>query len=69
MIPSQSGPQGQALSNRKQGIIAVFAIAAIALHLVLRFGWRTSSEVLNLKVHDLPLLATLVFSNGRRWKH
>jgi heavy metal translocating P-type ATPase len=53
-------PQGKAFSNRKQGIIAVFAIAAIAIHLVLRFGLRTSSEILNLKVHDLPLLATLV---------
>jgi heavy metal translocating P-type ATPase len=61
MLPSQTGRQDKGFSNRKQGTIAVFAIAAILLYFALRFGLGTSSEILNLKLHDLPLLATLVF--------
>jgi heavy metal translocating P-type ATPase len=57
---SQPGPAG-ALASRKQGIIAAFAIAAIALHLVLRFGLRISGDFYVFSVYDLPLLFALAF--------
>jgi heavy metal translocating P-type ATPase len=57
---SQPGP-ASSLARRKQGVIAAFAIGAIALHLGLRFGLRASGEFLSFKIQDLPLLAALVF--------
>ena len=55
-------PRGQfwesmdAVSRRKTSIIAVFSVAAIILHLILRFGFRTSPVAF-----QIPLLAVLVF--------
>lgn len=43
------------LWHRKSTIIAVLSIVAIALHLVLRFGFRTAPEL-----YQLPLLVTLI---------
>jgi heavy metal translocating P-type ATPase len=43
------------LWKRKTTIIAVFSIAGIILHLVLRFGWHAGPEA-----YDAPLLATLI---------
>jgi heavy metal translocating P-type ATPase len=60
---SQPGPAG-ALASRKQGIIAVFAIAAIALHLGLRFGLRISGDFYFVRIYDLPLIAALVFGGA-----
>jgi heavy metal translocating P-type ATPase len=48
-------------SSRQQGIVVGFSLAAIALHLVLRFGAKTGAEIAGLPLHDLPLLATLAF--------
>lgn len=48
-------------SSRKQAIIAVFTLAAIGLHLLLRFGIRPTGEMLSLPVSELPLVACLVF--------
>ena len=48
-------------SSRKQAIITVFTLAAVGLHLLLRFGIRPAGEVLGLPVSELPLVATLVF--------
>src|SRR5499427_9597969 len=43
-----------AVSRRKTSVIAVFAAAAILVHLILRFALRTSAGV-----YQIPLLATL----------
>ncbi len=51
-------PSSNQLSNwwsRKSLVIAAFAIAAIILHLVLRFGFQTTAVI-----SDSPLLLTLV---------
>ena len=43
-----------AVWRRKTSVIAVFAAAAILVHLILRFAWHTSPVV-----YQIPLLATL----------
>ncbi len=45
-----------AVWRRRTTLIAAFAIAAILLHLILRFGWHQSPEIA-----QIPLLATFVF--------
>ena len=45
-----------AVWRRKTSVIAVFSVAAIILHLILRFGFRTSPGAF-----QIPLLAVLVF--------
>src|ERR1700730_13024091 len=45
-----------AVWRRKTSVIAVFSVAAIILHLILRFGFRTSPGPF-----QIPLLAVLVF--------
>jgi heavy metal translocating P-type ATPase len=47
--------------SRKQVVIAGFTLAAIGLHLVLRFAVRSTTELYGLPVHQFPLLAALVF--------
>jgi len=51
--PRQGSASG--LWNRKTTVVAAFSIAAILLHLVLRFGFHTSTGT-----YEIPLLATLV---------
>jgi heavy metal translocating P-type ATPase len=46
---------------RAQGIIAGFTAAAIGLHFVWRFGVDSATEFRGLPLHQLPLLAALVF--------
>ncbi|MFN0151462.1 MAG: heavy metal translocating P-type ATPase [bacterium] len=46
--------------SHKQGLIAVFTLVAIALHLVLRYAVHASELVRGVPLHDLPLLAALV---------
>jgi len=48
-------------SSRRQGAVVGFSLAAISLHLVLRFGTKTEAEIAGLPLRDLPLLATLAF--------
>jgi heavy metal translocating P-type ATPase len=48
----------------KQTLIAGFTIAAIVLHLVLRYGVGLSTAVYGLPLHQLPLVAALVFGGG-----
>ena len=45
-----------AVWRRKTSVIALFSVAAIILHLILRFGFRTSPGAF-----QIPLLAVLVF--------
>jgi heavy metal translocating P-type ATPase len=47
--------------SHKQGIIAIFTIVAIALHLVMRFAAHADALVAGVPTHDLPLIASLVF--------
>jgi heavy metal translocating P-type ATPase len=44
------------LHRRRTSIIALFATAAILVHLVLRFAWRMPPGI-----YQIPLLATLIF--------
>src|SRR6266852_2905049 len=48
----------------KQTLIAGFTIAAIVLHLVLRYGVGLSSAVYGIPLHQLPLIAALLFGGG-----
>lgn len=58
--PRQSDLSKSILSH-KQGVIAVFTFAAILIHLVLRFGLQTTTEIYGLPLSELPLIASLVF--------
>src|SRR4051794_19930623 len=58
---SESRPIG---ASRKQGIIAVLTLAAIALHLLLRLGVHTSVEIRGLPLDLLPLVLCLVCGGG-----
>jgi heavy metal translocating P-type ATPase len=52
---------GATPSGRAQSIIAAMAVAAIGLHLLLRFGFRVQGQVFGLPIDELPLVATLAF--------
>jgi heavy metal translocating P-type ATPase len=56
----QSEPRGPGAS-RKQGIIAGFTVAAILVHLLLRFGMPSAPAIYGLPLDEIPLLAALVF--------
>src|SRR5579875_342146 len=58
--PRQSDLSKSILSH-KQGIIAVFTVIAILIHLVLRFGLKTTTEAYGFPLSELPLIASLVF--------
>jgi heavy metal translocating P-type ATPase len=47
--------------RRTQAVIAAFALAAIGIHLVLRFGLESDTEVYGFPLHELPLVAALLF--------
>ena len=51
-------------ASHKQGIIAVLTLAAIALHLLMRFGVRTPIAIRGLPLDILPLILCLVFGGG-----
>ncbi|MDX2038695.1 MAG: heavy metal translocating P-type ATPase [Isosphaeraceae bacterium] len=57
--PGQT-PAGTEWPTSKQTIIAAFAIAAIALHLVLRYGVGLSTPILGIPLYQLPLVAALL---------
>jgi heavy metal translocating P-type ATPase len=45
----------------RHGIIAVFALAGIAVHLIMRFGLRLTTEYRGIELHEIPLIAVLFF--------
>src|SRR4051794_10472252 len=47
------------VASRKQALIAVLAVLAIACHLLLRFTFRVEGSTLGLRVVDLPLVLAL----------
>jgi heavy metal translocating P-type ATPase len=53
--------QKEAGGSRIQVMIAGIAVAAIAIHLFLRFGLGISAEVLGFRWYDVPLLFALAF--------
>ena len=53
--PGESWKSAAGVWHRKTAVIAAFSIAAIALHLVLRFGFHAAPGT-----YQIPLLATLV---------
>jgi heavy metal translocating P-type ATPase len=50
--------------SRKQFAIAALAIAAIAAHLVLRFGAAVTAAVYGVPLYDFPLFAALALGGG-----
>lgn len=60
---SEESTYGPAAS-RKELVIAAFTTAAIAVHLVLRFAVRPQGTLVGIAIHDLPLIAALVFGGG-----
>lgn len=63
MEEQRSGPEAIG-TGRKQAAIAAFTLAAIALHLLLRFGVHTAAEVRGLPLDLLPLVLCLIFGGG-----
>lgn len=61
MTESQQTQARTAGPSPKQTIIAAFAIVAIVLHLVLRYGVGLSTAAYGLPIYQLPLVASLLF--------
>jgi heavy metal translocating P-type ATPase len=59
--PPEASDGGTRSASLKQSLIATLAVAAILLHLVLRFVVGTSLEIRSLPFHELPLIAVLLF--------
>jgi heavy metal translocating P-type ATPase len=51
-------------TNRLQGLIAVFTLTAILLHLILLFGVDEAAEVSGPRLCDWPLIVALVLGGG-----
>ncbi|UCC71368.1 MAG: heavy metal translocating P-type ATPase [Gemmatimonadota bacterium] len=64
MTDSQDLQHSRPQASRKELIIAGFTLAMIALHLVLRFGVRPIGVLFGLPLHELPLIATLLFGGA-----
>jgi heavy metal translocating P-type ATPase len=47
--------------TRKEAVIAILAIMGIALHLLLRYGWKAHAVSYGFPVYQLPLVVTLIF--------
>jgi heavy metal translocating P-type ATPase len=60
MMDAGSSPERPAAANRTQVWIALLTVAAIALHLLLRFGVGATSEAFGLPLYELPLVAALL---------
>jgi heavy metal translocating P-type ATPase len=58
------GSPGAGRASRKELLIAGFAGAAIAAHLVLRFGPGAAAAVYGVPLARLPLIAALLFGGG-----
>jgi cation transport ATPase len=58
--PEQRQPRMRGTS-RKQAVIAIFALAAIALYLLFRFGVGKATELYGIPLHQLPLVTALLF--------
>jgi heavy metal translocating P-type ATPase len=56
MAPAEKGINAR---YTKESVIAVLSVLAIALHLVLRFGFRTAGVAYGVSYADLPLVAAL----------
>jgi heavy metal translocating P-type ATPase len=61
MTQTTHAPARMTGARRTQGIIAGFAAIAIGLHLFLRFALDTTATVHGVRLHELPLVATLLF--------
>jgi len=56
-----AAPRGTAIRLDQQSAIAVLAIAAIAVHLVMRYALHASGIVRGLPAHQIPLILALIF--------
>jgi heavy metal translocating P-type ATPase len=60
-MSSSEAPHHGPATSRKELVIAGFTVFAIAVHLVLRFAIQPDGALAGIAVHDLPLIAALVF--------
>jgi heavy metal translocating P-type ATPase len=44
-----------------QAFIAILAFVGIGLHLVIRFGWQLTDQMFGCPVHEIPLIAVMIF--------
>ncbi len=58
---SRAGPPRPASRESGSSVIAVVAVMAIAVHLLLRFGIQTEAAFQDFPLHQLPLIAALLF--------
>jgi heavy metal translocating P-type ATPase len=63
MSSTRASPTGP-VTSRKELVIAGFTTAAIAAHLVVRFGLRPAGSVAGVAILDLPLIAALLFGGA-----
>ncbi|MFM7151387.1 MAG: HAD-IC family P-type ATPase, partial [Gemmataceae bacterium] len=61
MADTATQPPSHPLASRKQSLIALFAVLAIAVHLLLRFGLGWQGGSISPSPEQWPLLAALVF--------
>lgn len=59
-----NGEQRPVQASRKELVIAGFTLAAIALHLLLRFAIQPTTIVLGVPLHEVPLIAALIFGGA-----
>jgi heavy metal translocating P-type ATPase len=64
MAKADEASQSSPLTTRRQGLIAAGAVAAIVLHLLLRYLFRLDAEFLGFAAYDWPLLLALVAGGG-----
>jgi heavy metal translocating P-type ATPase len=64
MATAQPTQPRSPLASRKQTLIAAGAVAAIVLHLLLRFVLNLDDEYLGIAIHELPLVLLLVLGGG-----
>ncbi|MCE9548606.1 MAG: cadmium-translocating P-type ATPase [Planctomycetia bacterium] len=59
-MPNSPQQSWQAAASRREGVIALLTVAAIAVHLVMRFGLRTNGVYRGVNLYDIPLIVALV---------
>src|SRR5690348_12032595 len=64
MTGSEQTRTGTAGPSRRQAVIAAATLAAIGVHLVLRFGVGCVAEIDGTPLHQLPLLVTILFGGS-----
>jgi heavy metal translocating P-type ATPase len=59
-MPTQQPITWKSDASRRESVIALFAVTAIGLHFLLRYGVETHEAIYGLPLFDVPLIAALV---------